>query len=72
MAAISAYAVAGFLLFLLFVLAIFPLGQFRPLVERRLSAHFGRPVTIAAIERQDSFSLHPRIALRGLRVPQPR
>lgn len=71
-AAIGAYAVAGFALFLLLMLAAFPFGQLRPLVEQRLSARFGRLVTIAAIERRDSFSLHPTVTIRGLRVPQPR
>lgn len=70
-AAAGVIIVAGLALLLLLALAAFPLGQFRPLVERRLSAHFGRPVTIAAIERQESLSFHPTIAVRGLRVPQP-
>ncbi|MEG3151798.1 AsmA family protein [Sphingomonas sp. ZT3P38] len=55
---------------LLIVLAAMPWGLFRSTIESRLSDRFGRPVTIGAVERLDSFSLSPTIAIRNLRVPQ--
>ncbi|QKR99820.1 asmA family protein [Sphingomonas sp. CL5.1] len=70
-AAIGAYVVGGFALVLALGLAAFPFGQFRSLIEQRLSARLGSPVTIAAIERREVFSFHPTITIRELRVPQP-
>ncbi|URW75724.1 AsmA family protein [Sphingomonas donggukensis] len=54
---------------LLFV-AAFPVGSLKGVAEDRLSARFGRPVTIRSIERQEAFSFHPTIIVRNVRVPQ--
>ncbi|TPG41204.1 AsmA family protein [Sphingomonas koreensis] len=56
---------------LLIVVAMFPWGLLKPTIERRLSAAVGKPVTIASVERRDAFSFTPKIAIRGVRVPQP-
>ena len=48
--------------------AIIPWGAFRGLVERRLSAHVGRAVTIASIERTEPFSWTPTVTVRDLRI----
>lgn len=52
-------------------LAAFPWALLKGRIEARLTHTIGRPVTIGAMERLDTFSFHPRIRLRGLRVPQP-
>jgi len=70
-AALAGYALLALVLIAVLVVAAFPLGMFKGTLERRMSDRFGRPVTIAAIERQDAFSLTPTIAIRGVRVPQP-
>ena len=69
--AVAGYAVAALAALLLLVIALFPIGLFKPTVERLLSERFGRPVTIGAIERTDVFSLTPHIVVHDLRVPQP-
>jgi hypothetical protein len=56
---------------LLLVVALFPYGLFKAAVERRLSARFGQPVTIASLERVDRFGLAPVLRVRGLTIPQP-
>lgn len=38
--------------------------------ERRLSDHYGRAVSLAALERVDVFSFSPRLRIRGLTIPQ--
>lgn len=53
------------------VLAAFPWGLLKGRIEARLSHHLGRPVSIASMERVDHVSFHPRVRLRGVRVPQP-
>jgi uncharacterized protein involved in outer membrane biogenesis len=58
------------LLIALLVLAFFPWGSAKGLVERELSSGIGRPVSIAAIERVGSVSLSLTVAIRGLSVPQ--
>jgi uncharacterized protein involved in outer membrane biogenesis len=55
----------------LIVLASFPWGLLKGRIEARLSRNLGQPVTIEAMERLDHMSFHPRIRLRGVRVPQP-
>ncbi|MDB5704493.1 MAG: asmA family protein [Sphingomonas bacterium] len=67
---IVAGSVVALLLALLVVLAMMPWGMFKATIEKKLSDRFGRPVTIGAVERRDSFSLSPTIALRDLRIPQ--
>lgn len=51
-------------------LAAFPWGWLRVPAERMLSDRLGRPVTIAAAERVDSFGFTPTVHLAGLRVAQ--
>ncbi len=62
-------ALTGILLLVL--LAAFPWGMLKGVIERRLSDRIGRPVTIAAMTRDEIFSLQPTVRLRGVRVPQP-
>ena len=54
----------------LIVLAMMPWGAFKPSIERGLSERFGRPVTIGAVKRVDSFSFTPTVEIHALRVPQ--
>jgi uncharacterized protein involved in outer membrane biogenesis len=53
------------------VLAMFPYGWFKPMLEAKLSQRSGTRVTIARIERLDRFSFSPEVAIEGVRVPQP-
>lgn len=62
---------AALLLFLLIVAAALPFGSLKDVVASRLSARFGRPVTIERLERIDRFGFNPTVAIRGLRIPQP-
>lgn len=66
----AAGGVVALIAVLLIVLAMMPWGLFRSTIESRLSDQFGRPVTIASVERLDTFSLSPTVAIRGLRIPQ--
>lgn len=59
------------LVLVLLLVAAFPWGMFRGLVERRLTARLGAPVAIAAMERVDPLSLAPRIRLHDVAVGQP-
>lgn len=54
----------------LITLAAFPWGIFREAAARRISEQVGRPVTIGRIERVDTFSFTPTIAIHDLSVPQ--
>jgi hypothetical protein len=63
-------AVVAFLFVALVVLAAFPWGVLRESVERRASRQIGRPVTIGRIERLDSLSFSPTIAIHDVVVPQ--
>ncbi len=60
----------GVLVILLLIVAMFPWGVFRGIVEREATERFGRPVTIGAVDRIDSFGFTPVIAIRDVRVPQ--
>ena len=60
----------GVLVILLLIVAMFPWGVFRGIVEREATERFGRPVTIGAVDRIDSFGFTPVIAIRNVRVPQ--
>ncbi|MBN2973045.1 AsmA family protein [Roseomonas aeriglobus] len=53
------------------LVAAFPVSPFRERAERTLSARFGRPVTIGALERTPAFSFTPTIRIRDVRIPQP-
>ncbi len=56
---------------LLLVAGAFPFGLLKGVVADRLTQRFGRPVTIAGMERVDHFGFTPTIAVRGVRIPQP-
>ncbi len=60
----------GGVVILLLIVAMFPWGVFRGIVEREATERFGRPVTIGAVERVDTFGFVPVIAIRDVRVPQ--
>lgn len=63
-------AAAAVLAAVVLLLMAFPVGMLKGTAERRLSERFGRPVTIAAIEREGGLSLSPVIRVTGVRVPQ--
>jgi hypothetical protein len=67
---IAGAALLCLLLVLLLALALFPWGMLKPIVERRASERFGRPVTIGAIDRLDTIGFHPTLAIRDVTVPQ--
>src|ERR1700740_1955331 len=67
---IAAGVVAALIAIGLIVLAMMPWGAFKPSIERGLSDRFGRPVTIGAVDRIDSFSFTPTIEIHALRIPQ--
>ncbi|CAN5623477.1 hypothetical protein BH10PSE14_BH10PSE14_21770 [soil metagenome] len=54
----------------LVVLAAFPWGMLRETIARRAGEQVGRPVTIGRIERLDSFSFSPTVAIHDVVVPQ--
>ncbi len=60
----------GVVALLLVLLAAFPWGALRETAGRQASAQFGRPVTIGRIERLDSFSFTPTVAIHDLVIPQ--
>lgn len=59
-------------LVLLIVVAAFPFGLMKGLVADRLTQRFGRPVTIASLERVDAFGFTPTISAKGVTIPQAR
>ncbi|MBY8823314.1 AsmA family protein [Sphingomonas colocasiae] len=72
----SAYArplaiVAGLLVLAILVVAAFPVGLLRATAERRLSSHFGAPVTLGALSRREAISFTPEIVVRDVRIGQP-
>ena len=67
----AAALLAAFVLAAALALAMFPWGVLKNRIADRLSAQVGRPVTIDTMVRIDSFSLHPRVLLTGVRIPQP-
>ncbi|MEO9131897.1 MAG: AsmA family protein [Sphingomonas sp.] len=67
---IAAGVLAALIVIGLVVLAMMPWGAFKPSMERGLSDRFGRPVTIGAIDRVDSFSFTPTVEIHTLRIPQ--
>ena len=60
----------GAFLALLLIVGFFPWGTLRGTIERRATERFGRPVTIGALDRVDTFGFHPVVAIRDVRVPQ--
>jgi uncharacterized protein involved in outer membrane biogenesis len=66
----TAGGVALLVVLLLIALAAFPWGVLRETAVRRASERIGRSVTIGRIDRLDSFSFTPTIAIRDLSVPQ--
>lgn len=55
---------------LVLLVGAFPFSTFKGRVEGRLTERFGRPVTIGAIERAETFSFTPTLLVRDIRVPQ--
>ena len=49
----------------------FPVGALRGVVERRISATYGAPVHVGAIERDRIFSFSPIVSVRDLSIGQP-
>lgn len=52
-------------------LAAFPWGMLKGVLEDRLTARFGRPVTIGAMERADHFGFTTTVRLRDVHLPGP-
>ncbi len=67
---ITGIVVAGVLVLGLIVLAAFPWGSLKGVIQRQLTARFGRPVTIGGIERVDTFGFNPTIRITDVRIPQ--
>nr|WP_209568889.1 AsmA family protein [Sphingomonas sp. PvP018] len=67
---ITGIVVAGVVVLGLIVLAAFPWGSLKGVIQRQLTARFGRPVTIGGIERVDTFGFNPTIRITDVRIPQ--
>ncbi|WP_306286470.1 AsmA family protein [Sphingomonas sp. Ant20] len=67
---ITGIVVAGVVVLGLIVLAAFPWGSLKGVIQRQLTARFGRPVTIGGIERVDTFGFSPTIRITDVRIPQ--
>jgi uncharacterized protein involved in outer membrane biogenesis len=52
------------------IVAVFPWGMLRGIVQDRASQHFGRPVRIGSMARIDTIGFRPMIAIRDIRVAQ--
>ncbi|MFW2830711.1 AsmA family protein [Sphingomonas sp. ID0503] len=68
--ALAAGITAAVAVLLLIGVAAFPWSVLRSVIESRLAERFGRPVSIAAVERVDFFGLSPRVRISGVRVAQ--
>lgn len=68
---VIASTVAVIVLGLTILLAAFPVGWAKPMVERQLSAKTGRPVTIGSLSRETALSFTPTIMVRDVSIPQP-
>lgn len=53
------------------MLAAFPWGLLKGVIEDRMTERFGRPVTIGTMERVDPFGFSTVVRLRDVRVPGP-
>nr|WP_277998529.1 AsmA-like C-terminal region-containing protein [Sphingomonas liriopis] len=62
--------VAVVVVLLLLAVAAFPFGLLKGIVADRLTQRFGRPVSIASMERVDTIGLTPTIAVRGVTIRQ--
>ncbi|RXD03307.1 AsmA family protein [Sphingomonas sp. UV9] len=67
---VTGIVVAVVLAVALVTLAAFPWGSLKGVIERQLTARFGRPVTIGGIERVDAFGFNPTIRITDVRIPQ--
>lgn len=67
---ITGIVVAGVVVLGLIGLAAFPWGSLKGVIQRQLTARFGRPVTIGGIERVDTFGFNPTIRITDVRIPQ--
>lgn len=52
-------------------IAAFPWGLLKGVLESRMTARFGRPVTIGTMERVDHFGFTTSVRLRDVRIPGP-
>lgn len=68
---IVALLITGLIATLAIVLAAFPWGMLKGFLESRMTARFGRPVTIGVMERVDHFGFTTAVRLRDVRVPGP-
>ena len=66
----AAGAILAIATVILLVLAMFPWGALSSTIEGRLRNRFGQATTIGSIERLDTFSFHPTIRIRNVRIPQ--
>jgi uncharacterized protein involved in outer membrane biogenesis len=66
----AAGTILGIAVVTLLVLAMFPWGALRSMIEAQLRDRFGPAVTIGSIERLDMFSFTPTIRIRNVRIPQ--
>ena len=66
----AAGTILGIAVVTLLVLAMFPWGALRSMIEAQLRDRFGPAVTIGSIERLDTFSFTPTIRIRNVRIPQ--
>lgn len=67
-----AAAILAALLLVIVLAAAFPWHALGPMAARRLSAAFGRPVTIGDITARDRLSLRPTLELADVTMGQPR
>lgn len=67
---VTGIVVAVVLVVSLIALAAFPWGSLKGVIERQLTARFGRTVTIGGIERVDAFGFNPTIRITNVRIPQ--
>lgn len=68
---IAIVALGGLVILLTLLLASFPWGMLKGVIEDRMTERFGRPVTIRAMERVDRFGFATSVTLRDVRVPGP-
>ncbi|MCD2316333.1 AsmA family protein [Sphingomonas sp. IC-11] len=68
---IAAVLITALITILAVTLAAFPWGLLKGLLESRMTARFGRPVAIGAMERVDNFGFTTSVRLRDVRIPGP-
>lgn len=68
---IAATLITALLALVALTLAAFPWGILKGTLEDRMTARFGRPVTIGAMERVDHFGFATTVQLRDVILPGP-